>query len=567
MPEHFDCIVLGAGIAGVTAARELKNKGKKVLILEATKHVGGRMRSNEDFVLTNDGREVRKGFPIEEGAHFIHVKQGSPYGKYGNEIKRHGFERIGFNKGNKVRIAYPGDPDQENWGFPPPAMYAHLYDSDLGKLGDIYNFNPMSKNSLFDKIKKFDLNKKDQTVGELVKALAYKGKATPMSYYAISAHTPGILAPGAEKFKLSPPDHAGDTWCEPVNDNISVAGLKVDKVPEQIFDEKSEYRLCRKEGHDTVICRFDALPNAIVKEFLEKAADIIPGKILYEHEVIKVEQLDNGVRVTTGNGKDFTADSLICTFSVGILMHKGPQIFGQFFPEEKRNVFKIIKPGPIAKVSIQFKDCVWDYNQKVNNPDNGMAILVNPTGPDQKILGLADKGLPRTFFTSFPNLENGPYVITALLMGVDYLIMKDADDKKAAEIMFRSIEKIYNSNPEGNPWDWKKMLVWKSKSEPNVQRTDWGKDPWTRCGNSYISYGKSISEIKLVRETLKNPLTTIPVFWAGEATAPAYNNQYQPLSVHGAYISGIEAAKDVSRFLKNRYDMASFEQYYTSKYK
>ena len=70
-----------------------------------------------------------------------------------------------------------------------------------------------------------------------------------------------------------------------------------------------------------------------------------------------------------------------------------------------------------------------------------MAILVNPTGPGQKISGMSDMGLPRTFFTSFPNLENGPYVITALLMGVDYLIMKDADDKKAAEIMFRSIEK------------------------------------------------------------------------------------------------------------------------------
>lgn len=57
MSEHFDCIVLGAGIAGVTAAREMKNKGKKVLILEATKQVGGRMRSNEDFVLTK--RDVR----------------------------------------------------------------------------------------------------------------------------------------------------------------------------------------------------------------------------------------------------------------------------------------------------------------------------------------------------------------------------------------------------------------------------------------------------------------------------------------------------------------------------
>ncbi|OQZ00989.1 MAG: hypothetical protein B6D35_04530 [Candidatus Brocadia sp. UTAMX2] len=564
MSEHFDCIVLGAGIAGVVAARELKNAGKKVLILEATKHAGGRMRSMEDFVLTNDGREVREGLPIEEGAHFIHVKDGNPYKKYGDEIRQQGFDRIELNKGTKVRVAYPGDPDRENWGFPPAARFAHVYDSDLGNLGGLFNFSFKEKNSLFDAIKKFDLSKQDQTAGELVKTLAYRGKAAPMSCYAISAHTPGILATGTEKFKLCPPKHAGDQWCDAVNDNISVAGLKVDKIPEQIFDEQAEYRICRNTGNDKVICRFDELPNAILQEFVKKEPGKIQGQILYEHEVIKVEKWDTGVRITAGNGKDFTADSLLCTFSVGILMHKGSKIFGQFFPKEKQDVFQIIKPGPIAKISIQFKDCVWDYNQRINNLDNGMALLVNPTGPEQKILGLADKGLPRTFFTAFPNLENGPYVITALLMGVDYLIMKDVDDKKAVEIMFRCIEKIYNPHPERNPWDWKQMLVWKSENEPNVHRTDWGKDPWTRCGNSYISYGRSIAEIIMARETLKNPLATLPVFWAGEATAPAYDSQYQPLSVHGAYISGIEVAKDVDQFLMNR---ASFGQYYKNKYK
>lgn len=66
---------------------------------------------------------------------------------------------------------------------------------------------------------------------------------------------------------------------------------------------------------------------------------------------------------------------------------------------------------------------------------------------------------------------------------------------------------------------------------------------------------------------MKNPLETLPVFWAGEATAPAYNNQYQPLSVHGAYISGIEAARDVVTYLENPDDKSSFKKYYNEKYK
>lgn len=76
----------------------------------------------------------------------------------------------------------------------------------------------------------------------------------------------------------------------------------------------------------------------------------------------------------------------------------------------------------------------------------------------------------------------------------------------------------------------------------------------------------NIEEIKNVRETLKNPLETLPVFWAGEATAPVYNNQYQPLSVHGAYISGTEVAKDVIEYLENPGDKSSFIKYYNEKY-
>jgi monoamine oxidase len=40
--EHFDVVVIGAGYAGVTAARELSHRGHTVLILEARDRIGGR---------------------------------------------------------------------------------------------------------------------------------------------------------------------------------------------------------------------------------------------------------------------------------------------------------------------------------------------------------------------------------------------------------------------------------------------------------------------------------------------------------------------------------------------
>jgi len=55
----FDCIVVGAGLAGLTAVRELEKSGKSVLLLEATNSVGGRVKS--DYI---DGFICDRGFQV-----------------------------------------------------------------------------------------------------------------------------------------------------------------------------------------------------------------------------------------------------------------------------------------------------------------------------------------------------------------------------------------------------------------------------------------------------------------------------------------------------------------------
>jgi monoamine oxidase len=57
-----DVLIIGAGAAGLAAAKELSEAGHKVIVLEARDRIGGRIHT-----LHNDGE-----FPIELGAEFIH---------------------------------------------------------------------------------------------------------------------------------------------------------------------------------------------------------------------------------------------------------------------------------------------------------------------------------------------------------------------------------------------------------------------------------------------------------------------------------------------------------------
>jgi monoamine oxidase len=65
--EHFDTIVVGAGVAGLTAARLLTRHGQRVLVLEARDRVGGRVSTDH-----------RLGRATDMGASWIHGVNGSP---------------------------------------------------------------------------------------------------------------------------------------------------------------------------------------------------------------------------------------------------------------------------------------------------------------------------------------------------------------------------------------------------------------------------------------------------------------------------------------------------------
>ena len=85
---NFDCIVVGAGLAGITAARTIQQAGNSVLLLEASDQVGGRVRS-----------DVIDGFICDRGFQVINPKY--PQVVKSNVIKELDFKYIS----GKIRLA------------------------------------------------------------------------------------------------------------------------------------------------------------------------------------------------------------------------------------------------------------------------------------------------------------------------------------------------------------------------------------------------------------------------------------------------------------------------------
>jgi monoamine oxidase len=91
LPREADIVVIGAGAAGIAAARRIAAAGRKAIVLEAANQVGGRCITDSSTF----------GEPFDRGARWIHNPETNPMIRLGRAA---GLEIMPAPSGQKIRI-------------------------------------------------------------------------------------------------------------------------------------------------------------------------------------------------------------------------------------------------------------------------------------------------------------------------------------------------------------------------------------------------------------------------------------------------------------------------------
>jgi monoamine oxidase len=120
----IDVVIVGAGAAGIAAARRIAAAGRKFVLLEAAEHIGGRCIT-----------EARTfGVPYDRGAHWIHTPDINPATKL---TLRRGIEVYPAPASQKVRIGRRYAREGELEDFLALQVRANRAIADAARKGDV----------------------------------------------------------------------------------------------------------------------------------------------------------------------------------------------------------------------------------------------------------------------------------------------------------------------------------------------------------------------------------------------------------------------------------------------
>jgi monoamine oxidase len=415
-------VVIGAGLAGLAAAKELAAQGNDVIVIEARDRIGGRIHTITKWPT----------MPIDLGASWIHKVEGNPLTKIAEQLNAKLFltnydKSITYNASGKV-----------------------LSKAEKNHLANL-------EKEIFKAIKIAQDKDNDASIQDVIKPLMRQFDAFPDNQKLINF----FLSSEIEH------EYAGS----------------VELMSAHWYDDDKEF-----DGDDAVILA----GFKVITEYLASNLAIELGQV-----VEKIEWNQSPVKVIT-NKKEYIADQVVVTLPLGVLKSSSVR-FTPNLSQAKQNAISKLGVGVLNKCYLLFPKSFW--------PDDidWLDYVSDKHGEWTNWYSLLRANMP--ILIGFNAANRG-------------LAIEKLSDKQIVASAMQTLKTIFGANiPE--PTDY--------------HITRWAADPYARGSYSYNAVGSLPNMRKEIAKPLKNKL-----FFAGEATNQDYFG-----TAHGAYLSGLRAAKGV----------------------
>ncbi|MCF6765880.1 FAD-dependent oxidoreductase [Thiotrichales bacterium 19S3-7] len=438
----YEVIVIGAGISGLGAANELKQKGINTLVLEARDRIGGRIHTINPW-----------GASLDLGASWIHGIENNPIAeitkKYNIKTVETDFDDSDYLKSRRLFAVYDTCGRRLNQKEVDELLAQTLaFDQYLSKTREQYGH--LSLRAVFD-------------------IYCHQNQIKDENYHKLYYFLSNMYA------------------CE-YGDDLSLLSNAV-----QLPYEKSNV-----DGANVI---FTDGYNQVIKRLAQGL------QIRFNQQVKKIDYQDNTIEIRTLD-RLYRCRYLITSLPLGVLK-AGDVEFLPDLPSDKIEAISSLKMGAYNKMYLYFEDVFWDKDSEWL----GYIPQMHEVG---KTLD----------FMNYYKYVHQPILL--IFSGASLAkILETWSDQKVIDYMMQQLKIMYGK---------------KVRQPTSYIRTNWVSDRYSYGSFSCLPVGVSHH----MYQALAKPIDG-RIFFVGEATSST-----DPSTVHGAFTSGVEAAKQVALKFKDQ---------------
>lgn len=498
----YDAIIIGAGLAGLTAAKELQHLGRSVLILEAANHIGGRGYGG----YVNIGN---KKIAIDYGGSWIHDVTTNPLTGLVDEL---GFKR----SKSEMNAGYFVENKRAN------TEQQHLFEAASEEFE-----NSIAVAAAREKAEQSDVEAMCQNVYE---TLADKNKAADICA-TMGDH---IRRTSDSLEKYLPTDTKYKNTLDLIKANVGPLESSIEFNAGSVVDS-AEFA----SGEDDLV-------DKGMGRFVRQYGQGVP--MCLNSPVEEVSYSNAGVVIRVKGGRVYEGHDAVVTVSTGVL-NKELIKFNPELPAWKKEAYQSLPMGHHQKIIIPLKADIFGaeknnswilYKGPISDRERQIAQKFNKSVKNQqnRVMGFLIKPLGQPIAIGFFGGEWAQLFEQECQGKVTGSGKMQPCDKLAVDTAKQALSNMYSND---------KIKVLNLIDNDGIQVTRWSLEPYTLGAYSASGPGNWVKHAELAKPVGagKDGNGTKRLFFAGEACSrPIYNGSFA-----GAYETGLQAAREIDKGL------------------